>query len=232
MAQVYNCLIIDDEEPARDLISNYIEKIDFLNEIGSYKGVISAREALELSNVDMIFLDIQMSELNGLDFLKQTDKQIPVVLTTAYKKYAIDAFDLDVVDYLLKPINFQRFYQAVNKVIKRLSLESESVVSDDFISIQSNYKLIKVKLDDILYIESDSEYVYFHTQDGKKYMVLESLKNLQSKLPNNFYRIHKSYIVSISKVTEQEGNFVRIQGNEIPIGRSNKKEALQIIFGK
>jgi DNA-binding LytR/AlgR family response regulator len=227
----YNCLIIDDERLARNLVSNFVGKIDYLEEIGSFSGVLSAKSILESGKVDILFLDIQMNEQNGLEYLNQSNNKIITIITTAYKQHALDAYNLDVVDYLLKPFTFERFFQAINKSMKLLNPD-EPTTFKEYLTVQSNHKLLNINFKDIDYIESLGEYAKFYLENGKKLVAIASLKNLEDILPVDFIRVHKSFIVSISKIKELEGNTIRISDHEIPVGRSYKKQLLSSVFNR
>lgn len=230
-----NCLIIDDEQLARSLLKEFISKIPYLNLIGECKNPLDAFAFLEKQNIDLIFLDIQMPDLNGIEFLKSLNEKPAVILTTAYSEYALDGFDLDVTDYLVKPFSFDRFLKATNKakewnVVKSKNGNKE-VEGKNHISIYADHKVYKIKHDDILYIEGLKEYVSFFTSDNKRIITLESLKRLEELLPSDkFIRIHKSYIVPIDKIKSMEGNEVEIGSKKIPIGRSYKEEVVKKIF--
>lgn len=242
----YRCIIIDDEEPARELISTFISKIPFLEEAGKFKGPISAMSILHSEKIDILFLDIQMPELTGIEFLKSMDVKPHVIFTTAYKEHALEGYQLNIVDYLLKPFTFERFLQAVTKTVKLIKLhENESVQNvipesypvpenstQEFFTVQSNHKLYNIRYKDILFIEGLGEYITYYLSSGKKVVVLESLKNLEISLPEDFIRVHRSYIIPSSKVDELEGNMLVIGDKKIPIGRSYKKEVMERVFGR
>lgn len=208
------CIVIDDEELARTLLKSYIDKVDFLELVADFENPIDAMPILKDSDIDIIFLDIQMPELKGTDFAKMIDAKTKVIFTTAYSEYALEGFELNALDYLLKPITFERFVQAVNKY----NTEEEAI--DDSITVKSGYDLHKLKYDDILYVESDSEYVNFYTS-GKKIMSHQSLKSLEKKLPaSTFMRVHRSYIVNKQKVSALKGRDLLLSNAIIPVSDS------------
>lgn len=208
------CIVIDDEELARTLIKSYIDKVDFLELVADFENPIDAMQVLKDSDIDILFLDIQMPELKGTDFAKMIDSKSKVIFTTAYSEYALDGFELNALDYLLKPIGFERFLQAVNKY------NTEVEVIDESITVKSGYDLHKLKYDDILYVESDSEYVNFYTSD-KKIMSHQSLKSLEKILPASiFMRVHRSYIVNNQKVSALKGRDLLIADVKIPVSDS------------
>jgi len=208
------CIVIDDEELARTLLKSYIDKVDFFELIDDFENPIDAMQVLKDSDIDLVFLDIQMPELKGTDFAKMIDAKTKVIFTTAYSEYALEGFELNALDYLLKPITFERFLQAVNKY----NTEAEAI--DDSITVKSGYDLHKLKYEDILYVESDSEYVNFYTSD-KKIMSHQSLKSLEKILPaSTFMRVHRSYIVNKQKVSALKGRDLLIADVKIPVSDS------------
>lgn len=233
------CLIVDDEQLAREMLQAYALKLPNLEVVQLCQSAIEAATVLENESIDLIFLDIQMPQQNGLDFLATLKKQAPkVILTTAYSDYAIQGFELDVADYLLKPIAFSRFQQAVEKVSNHLTLEQkaqqyeeEAAIKEQFIMVHSEHKHHKILLQDIIYIESLKEYVRYHTQQGKV-IELNSMKKLEKNLPTNqFIRIHRSYIVATDQIKGYDnGHLVLKTPLELPIGKTYKKDILQKFF--
>ncbi len=194
------CLIIDDEELARTLLKTYADKVDYLEVVGTYENPVEALGIIKDQAIDLVFLDIQMPDLKGTTLASMLPEKCQVIFTTAYAEYAIEGFDLNAVDYLLKPITFERFLQAVNKLE---SSKKEGEIKT--ITVKSGYDLHKLFLNDIYFIESDGEYVHFHTKD-KKVMSYQSLKSLEKILdPSLFMRVHRSYIVNKTKVRALKG---------------------------
>ena len=238
-----NCLIVDDEELARDLVENYANRLGYLNIIAKCADPLEAMQLMQEHKIDLIFLDIQMPNLTGIEFLKTLPVQPQIIFTTAYKEYALEGYELNVVDYLLKPFRFDRFLQAVNKVSQILKKEDSltattEVKSDrveesterDFILVKSDFKVFRIFHKDILYIESMKEYVAFHTTE-KRILSLGSLKKLEKDLPSaQFMRIHKSYIANISFIAALEGSMVHIQDKKLPIGSSYKEAVMGKVF--
>lgn len=231
------CIIIDDEYPARELLKGYIDKVSTLELIGSFKNPVEALNKLQTDTADLIFLDIQMPELSGIEFLKTFPHKPNVIFTTAYSDYALTGYELNVIDYLLKPISFDRFLLAVQKAVELIKLQKgitqksfgEQSVKD-FITIKADHKIYKVEINDILYIEGMREYVVYYTEKGK-IISLESLKNLEKKFPGNqFIRVHKSFIINRNKVKSLYGNQLEIEEKLIPIGKSYREQALEKIF--
>lgn len=225
------CIIIDDEYPARVLLNEYASKIPELNVEASFKDPLEAISYLQDKSVDLIFLDIQMPQLGGVEFLKTLNNPPKVIFTTAYPDYAVEGFKLRVVDYLLKPIKFERFLEAVNKVSELLNLEkNRNTVSDDAIIIKADHRVYRLSYDEILYIEGMKEYVRFHVLDSK-ITTLESLIKLESILPQNqFYRVHKSYIVNKKMVKSLYANQLEIGESLIPVGKSYREEVIKKLF--
>lgn len=240
-----NCLIVDDEELARNLVENYISRLPHLNIVGKCTTPLEAMQVLQEKEVDLMFLDIQMPDLTGVEFLKTLSHKPLVIFTTAYKEYAMEGYELDVVDYLLKPFRFERFLNAINKAGKLLKLnhkethhpsplpspiEQVEEKQKDYILVKSDFKVFRIFYKDILYIESMKEYVAYHTPDGRT-LSLGSLKKLEQVLPSElFMRIHKSYIANISCITALEGNMVHLGKKKLPIGASYKEQVLKRVF--
>jgi DNA-binding LytR/AlgR family response regulator len=227
------CIAVDDEPLALDIIEKYISRISELQLISRCSSALEALEVLKQQDVDLVFLDIQMSELTGIQFLKSLKNPPMVIFTTAYDQYALEGYDLDVVDYLLKPIPFDRFLKAVNKasdIYASQKLKSDSPDPQrDFLFVRSEYQLVKITLGDILYIEGLKDYVKIFS-GPKPVFSHQNLKTIESKLPSkDFIRIHKSYIVSVKKIEVIQKNFVVIGGNEIPIGDSYREQLYKLI---
>ena len=236
-----NCLIVDDEELARALLENYISRLPYLKLAGKCSNPLESLQLLQDQSVDLIFLDIQMPEMTGTDFLKSLVNKPMVVFTTAYSEYALEGYELNVVDYLLKPFPFERFLKAVNKAsdLSKLKNKAEndsfissasSVKEKSYILVKSDHKVHRILHDDIHYIQSMREYVAYYTPNGR-ILSLGSLKKLEVDLPQGqFLRIHKSYIISKVKVSTLEGNMVHIGNEKIPIGASYREVVLKLLF--
>ncbi len=236
------CLVIDDEKLARDYIKNYISKIPQLELVGDFNSPLKATEIIKKGGVDLLFLDIQMPDITGVDFIKSLANKPEVIFTTAYQEYALEGFNLNAIDYLLKPFSFERFFQAVNKVIDKLennnapdnfpqeNLPSQASVGEDFLTIRADRKFYKINFDEIIYIEGQKAYVSFYTHK-KRITALASLKDLEESLPQDqFIRIHKSYIVSIKEIASLEGNMIEVGEQQLPVGKSYKETVLKV-FG-
>jgi DNA-binding LytR/AlgR family response regulator len=234
------CLVVDDEELARALLDNYIGRLPHLELAGKCKDPFEAIAALRSEPVDVLFLDIQMPGLTGIEFLRTLQKKPLVIFTTAYADYALEGYSLDAADYLLKPFGFERFLQAVNKASELLRLrEGEAVTGNaageaagdkGYRLVKSEHKVYRLKYEDILYIESMREYVAYHTPQGR-ILSLGSLKSLEEELPaSRFIRIHKSYIVAIGKITTLEGNLLHVGAARLPIGANYRERVMERVF--
>ena len=221
------CIVIDDEELARELLKSYITKTDFIECNGDFENPIDALPILKEGNIDLVFLDIQMPQLKGTDFAKMIPSNTRFIFTTAYSDYALEGYELNALDYLLKPITYERFLKGINKFedSKALKVHSESL------TIKSGYDLHKIKFEDITYIESDSEYVNFYISNGKKIMSYQSLKSLEKSLPTNkFMRVHRSYIINTSKVTALKGKDLILDTKSIPVSTSYYDKVKETLF--
>ncbi len=227
-----NCAIIDDEPLAVDLLSSYVNKTPFLNLTGGYNSAIAAIKDLKSNPVDLIFLDIQMPELSGIEFAKILPRSTKIVFTTAFSKYAAEGYDVDALYYLLKPISYEDFLKAANKALKWFEERErpESYRSDRFVFVKSDYKLQKIAFDDILYIEGVKDYVRITMANGDKIMSLMNLKKLEDRLPSpEFMRIHRSYIVHMNKIEVVDRLRVVFGNTYIPISDSYKDSVMAYI---
>jgi len=226
------CIVIDDEPLARELLETHIAAVPFLEHLGSFKNAILATEFLRTTPVDLVFLDIQMPMLTGVDFMKTIPDLPPVIFTTAYREYAIEGYALDVVDYLLKPITFDRFFKAVSKVkpnaIAVTAHLDNATKSLDYLFVNVNKKQIKLVLDEILYIESNKDYLKIHLKD-KQLVIKEPLSQFLQKLPNHFLQVHRSYIVNQHHITAFTQQDIEIGEREIPIGGLYKERVLEFL---
>lgn len=221
------CIIVDDEELARTLLTTYVAKVAHVELLASFENPLHALSYLKENKVDLVFMDIQMPELKGTDFAELIiNDNIKVIFTTAYSEYALKGFELNALDYLAKPITFKRFLAAINK-FPVVSKEAETSLV-----IKSGYDLHRVLFQDILYIESDSEYVNYHFQDGKKIMANQSLSKLLNELPSQFIRVHRSYIVNKNKVTSLKGRSLMLSNTEIPVSDSYFEAVKNTVFNK
>ena len=236
-----NCIIVDDEQHAIDILIHYVGQTPQLNLVGSTTNPMEGLQLVSTQKAELVFLDIQMPELSGIDFIKAVNGQAKVILTTAYSEFALESYELDVVDYLLKPIRLPRFLQAVQKAAKELEDRSETqadplTAEDDYIFVktESKGKLLKINLNEIDYIEGMKNYVAFY-RAGQKTLVYTSMKEIEERLPRKqFIRVHKSFIIPISRITGIEGNLLRLKGvtAEIMIGENYKPDLMEIIRNK
>jgi DNA-binding LytR/AlgR family response regulator len=238
-----NCVIIDDEPLARKLIKNYCNSLIFIKVVAECKSALEAVDFLNNNDVDLLFLDINMPKLKGLDFLRTLPNPPLVIVTTAYQEYAVDSYELNVIDYLLKPFSFERFLKAVNKAQTQLKLISSSNTyqdvkerrSNDFedvemerIFIKGDKKTHQVLFSEIIYLESYGSYVKIHLEN-ETIITLERLANFEEKLPSNlFIRIHRSYVVAVKKIQTIEGNQVKVNGKMLPVGSVFKHNLLDL----
>ena len=215
------CIIIDDEPLAVEKLSIYISKIPWLKQEASFNNAIDALNYLKTEDIDLIFLDIQMDEFSGIQFLESLKTPPKIIITSAYAQYALQGYEFDVTDYLLKPFGFERFIVATDKVFNQLVVTK--TIKRNYIFIKSGYTMERVIIDDILYIEGMQEYLQIVTVKNKL-MTLQTFSNMESLLPlNNFLRVHKSFIVAIDKIDKIERNIIKIKDKCIPIGVSYKE---------
>lgn len=229
------CIIVDDEPLAIEIVESYVIKIEQLQLLGTFRNAIQAFAFLQQHQVDLIFLDIQMPKLSGIDFLKTLKNPPKVIFTTAFRDYALDGFELEVVDYLLKPIPFDRFLKAVAKVMHQPSSTPQSVVqktenvSDDYVYFKVDKKMVKTKMADVLYIESIKDYVKVRTEE-KEIITQQKISYLEESLPRQqFLRIHRSFIVNVDKIDAYSATDVEIGKHSIPIGRNYKNDVMKVL---
>jgi DNA-binding LytR/AlgR family response regulator len=233
-------IIVDDEPLALDVLETYINQMPELQLVRRCANALEANEALKTDDIDLMFLDIQMPQLTGIDFVKTLSKPPMVVFTTAYPNYAIQGFELNALDYLLKPVSLDRFMKAVNKALEQNSLHLQSGNSHenaaeeaDFFFVKADKKLVKVNFEDIIYIEGLKDYVIIRLFNGRV-ITLQTMKSLEDRLPQNrFRRIHRSYIVAMDKIAAIEGNMVEVLEKDkpklLPIGKNYRDELLVMI---
>lgn len=231
------CVIIDDEPLAIELIEDHIAQLDYLKVAGTFRNAVNALDFLKRNKVDLLFLDIQMPMLSGIDFLKSANLGPKVILTTAYREYALEGYELNVIDYLLKPITFDRFFKAVNKyftlhsTLPQQTKGADIRPSNDFIYVKADKKNVKVLFSDILYIESIRDYSKIHTL-GHTLIVKEKISSFESLLPEHYFlRVHRSYLVNLEKITAYTNHDVEVNAIEIPIGGLYKQQVLKALCG-
>ncbi len=244
---ILKCIAVDDEPLALDIIADYVSKIPFLELVMRTENPIEAMQLVQEGNIDIVFLDVQMPELTGIQFLKIAGDKASYILTTAYSQYALESYDLNVSDYLLKPIAFDRFYKAVEKVRnqnqKRSSVPLTPVVEvaamplsttamQDFIFVKTEHKIQKIQLDDILYIEGLKDYISIFTKT-ERVITLQNMKKMEETLPKgSFIRVHKSYIIAIDKIESIERSRIAIAGKTIPVGDTYREAFFRLIDPK
>ncbi|WP_431609706.1 LytR/AlgR family response regulator transcription factor [Chryseobacterium sp. 'Rf worker isolate 10'] len=220
----YNCIIVEDEPIASEILENFISRDPELNLVGKCADAVYASSLLSIHDVDLMFLDLHLPVVKGFDFLRKVKNPPFVIVTTAYHQYAVEGYELDITDYLMKPIPYERFQAAIGK-FKHLIMAEDALleVSErDFIFINSGKKQIKIILQDVLYIESLREYINIHMKTGTFTFKMPISKIEEALNPKIFTRIHKSYIISRSKIEEKSANIIQINGKKLPVGRTYK----------
>ncbi|WP_299222236.1 LytTR family DNA-binding domain-containing protein [uncultured Aquimarina sp.] len=236
------CIIIDDEPLALNIIKSYCEDLGTLEVIGTFTNALEALDIINNTNVDLVFSDIEMPQINGIDFMKALDRKPLFIFTTAYSQYAIEGFELNAIDYLVKPIPFPRFIKAVNRAKEIFELKKDNLTTpntikkptqsitapDQFIFVKSEYENIKIELELIKYIEGLKDYLKIHISTGKPILTLMSFKDIETKLPLDvFLRVHRSFIININYIDSVQRNRILIDTVRIPIGESYKKGFLK-----
>ncbi|MEO0331874.1 MAG: LytTR family DNA-binding domain-containing protein [Bacteroidota bacterium] len=231
-----NCLVVDDEPLAAKLLTRHIDQFSQLNLVATCENALEAFNILQKESVDLLFLDIQMPGIDGLRFARSLQHPPSIIFTTAYRDYAVESYELDVVDYLLKPITIDRFLKSITKYLgradnNRVREYPQEITADNeasFMYVSTNRKFVKIQFDDVLYVESLKDYVGIHLPD-QRILTKEKISEFEQKLPPQFLRIHRSFIVNIDKITAYTMHDVEIQGREIPIGVSYKKEVVKFL---
>ena len=231
----YKCLIIDDEPLARELLETYLHKIPNFELVASCSSALEASTFMNNTKIDLLFLDIEMPVLKGTDFFKNLIQKPDVVFTTAYRDYAVDGFELNALDYLLKPIFFDRFFLAIQKFLKQKqivqspSIEQNTRSKENYVFVNKSKKQIKIVFDEVLYIESLKDYIKIHLRDKETIMVKESISAFEKRIDLRFIRLHRSYIVNSEKITAYTKNDVEVGRIEIPIGNNYKENMLPFL---
>lgn len=229
-----SCLIIDDEAIAREIIATHLAKIKNINVIASFSNAIEAFNCIRNHKIDLVFLDINMPEVSGISFAKSINKEIKIIFTTAYREYAVEGFELQAVDYLLKPISFERLLKAVNtyfevydKPVTQISKKEET---NSFMFVRSERRMLKIDFKSIVYIESYSDYIKIHITDKSTIVTRETISAIEAKLPKGlFIRIHRSYIITLNKIESFTNEQIIISNQSLPISRSYKQEVLNLL---
>jgi len=226
-----SCIIVDDEPVARKILHEFVEQVPFLDMQGKFENAMKAEAFLKSNAVDMIFLDIEMPKVSGLQFLQKLDIEAMVILTTAFPQYALEGYELDIIDYLLKPFALSRFLKAVQKAkdFYQMKTRTTGAPLPSYIFIKSDKRIEKIELNDILYAESVGNYVSVYT-DRKKIIAYLTMKSLESQLPaDEFIKIHQSYLVNCSKIDSIEGNEIKIGGKPLPMSRNYRDMVMKIV---
>lgn len=233
-----NVIIVDDEPLALDVLETYIEKLPELKLVARCSSALEANEVLRKKDVDLVFLDIQMPQITGVEFVRSLSDPPMIIFTTAYSDYALEGFNLNAVDYLLKPISFERFMKSVNKAREQYDLRRQEhsgggADTDEHFFVKADKKLVRVRFNEILYIEGLKDYVIIRLEEGRV-ITLQTMKSLEDKLPSGkFRRIHRSYIVAMDKIHAVVGNMVEViekgQAKHLPIGKNYRDELLELI---
>lgn len=230
-----NCIIIDDEPLGAEVIESHLKEFPHMNLQGNFVNPLEALTMIESGKIDVVFIDINMPKMNGLDFIKSLDSSPYFIITTAYREYAVESFDLDVLDYLVKPIPFTRFLKSINKLSQKYLSDKSTELSPptaekSFIFLKVDKKLIKIKFEDIYFIESLKDYIKVFTKSGD-YLAHKSLSGITEELPKTqFLRIHRSFTVALDKIQALEGNSVLVTNKRIPIGRKYINHAKDVIL--
>lgn len=231
-----NCIIVDDEPLAQDVIESYLESEQDIQLLRKCQNAIEAREALKTLPVDLIFLDIQMPEISGIDFLRSLESPPMVIFTTAHPNFAVEGFNLDAVDYLMKPISIDRFKKAVKKARELYQMKHQPLTfsmpgeGEDHFFVKADQKLVKLRYDDIHYVEALADYVKIHTNE-KRIITLQTMKKMEERLPSDrFIRVHRSFIVRIGEIKSISGNKIELGEQQIPIGKNYKSSLYEYLY--
>ncbi|MPM68491.1 Transcriptional regulatory protein BtsR [bioreactor metagenome] len=233
-----NCWIVDDEPLALELLDSYVQKTPFLNLTGKYSSVLQAMNNMPDERIDVIFLDIQMPDVNGMEFARLLDKHTRIIFTTAFSEYALDGYKVNALDYLLKPFSYSDFLSASKKALEwfemKIASEEKGEAEVSGIFVRSDYKLLHILFEDILLVEGLKDYIKIFTdKEAKPILTLMSLKSMEEELPSaQFIRVHRSFIVNRDKIVRVERNRIIIGKHEIPIGETYRKTFMEVINGK
>jgi len=231
MHKEINCIVVDDEAVAREILESHLNKIKGIRLAASCKNAMEAFSAINTQNIDLIFLDINMPGIDGLSFVRSITQEIKVIFTTAYRDYAVDGFDLKAVDYLLKPISFERLLQAISKFMdesrQKISETKKHPESQDIFYVRSERKMVKIRTGEILYIESVGDYIRIHTKE-KAIVTRETMAAIEGKLPSDqFLRTHRSFLVSVGAIDSFTNEYTEISGHQVPLSRGYRDQVLR-----
>ncbi|MEE4116316.1 MAG: LytTR family DNA-binding domain-containing protein [Marinilabiliaceae bacterium] len=238
MLKTVRCIVVDDEPVARDVLESLLSRIEVVELVAKCKNAVEAFNIINMQEIDLVFLDINMPEISGLSFARSINPEIKIIFTTAYREYAVEGFDLQAVDYLLKPISFERLLQSVNRFLRQNHIAKtenpsiESPADNDYMFVRSERKMIKVTFDNLLYIESIGDYVKLFMRE-KTVVTRESLSGIEARLPkDDFLRIHRSFIVAINKIESYTGETIDIKNKELPVSRTYKDSVIRVLSSK
>ncbi|HEY2583145.1 MAG TPA: LytTR family DNA-binding domain-containing protein [Mucilaginibacter sp.] len=226
-----SCIIVDDEPVARKILYEFVEQVPYMHLQGKFENAMKAEYFLKNNETDIMFLDIEMPKISGLQLLKNIEKAPLVIITTAFPQYALEGYELEVIDYLLKPISFNRFIKAVQKAreYKQMQQSGSFMQSASWLFVKSDKRIEKIELNDILFAETLGNYVIIHLQ-GKKIIAYLTLKSLESQLPSNeFIKIHQSFLVNCSRISAIEGNEIKIDDKSLPISRNHRDSVMDMV---
>lgn len=226
------CIAVDDEPPALQLVTTYIEKTPFLELQGAYNNPIEALEQVQKHHIPLVFLDINMPDISGMQLSRLLPESSKVIFTTAYEKYALESYRVAALDYLVKPFSYEEFLEAATRARDFFNVKEEQPETADFMFIKADYKLHKVYFNEIMYVENIKDYVRLHLNNGNKLMSLMSLKSLEEELPGNFMKVHRSFIVNLDAITTIERNRILFGKNYVPISDKYKDTFQQYISGR
>lgn len=231
MNNALKCIIVDDEPLAREGMEEYVQQVDFLNLVGTCKNAIEASAVIHRESVDLVFLDIQMPLLTGIEFLRELANPPTVIFTTAHREFALEGFELQAADYLLKPISFARFLRAVNKVHESRKTNQPTAEPEDHFYVKEDGRLVKVLFRDILFVEGVKDYIFIHTKE-QRHMVLTSMKSAMERLSSHsFMRVHRSYIINTAYVEALEGNTLHMGKHKVPVSKNHREEVISKVVG-
>jgi len=233
MSKIVSCIIVDDESMARDIIAMHLSKIERINVVAKCNNAVEAFNIISQHDIDLVFLDINMPDITGIAFAKSINKNVKVIFTTAYRDYAVEGFDLQAVDYVMKPISFERLSQSINRYFEiaepTKTTTTKTEETQDFIFVRADRQMQKVDFYSIVFVESYSDYIKIHCK-SKTLVTRETISNIEAKLPKSqFLRIHRSYVVSIKEIKAFTNEFVTISNKTLTISRSYKSEVLKVL---
>jgi DNA-binding LytR/AlgR family response regulator len=234
-----NCIIVDDEPVAREIMENHLKRIDQIRVVASCKNAVEAFMAINSHSVDLVFLDIQMPDISGLSFARSVNRNMKIIFTTAFRDYAVEGFDLRAVDYLLKPVSFERLMQGIDKYLEETSVHFQEPGQDvheshhDSMFVRSDRKMVRVNFAEVMFMESLGDYIKIHLANGKALLTRDSISNISASLPQEeFIRVHRSYVVNRHQIDSYTSDTIGIARHEIPISRSFREDVMKKLGGE